>query len=606
MRLILSGVQDFDQKNMSNVRLLGPWCLQKDQNPIPLESLEMFKEPKRPVNSVSLQGTQKIEEAISRVLPALALAMNRYHGRNYSERFWDILTRHTVTGLMVLLYDRYCRLTELLDSDETFETEIYSDQTNLKRPLHFAGLIWGEQPVFNHFVYSRLVKFLNKPNLKFKEFDSQPEIYFHDNTFKALNRRLTVREHLGKIKKKIMMAYNQTFFNRAIKKGLLIRGVPGLEPRDLRKLVREMDRIGVPIASKIKRDAVTAKISRKSDSVIRIQSGSDDTFIQFVDQILPSLLPTIMTDGFEEWEAQGLKLINSRVRLCIFGPNFADKWVDRMELSLYKEFNGALCIGTQHGTGYGTFRYCPDPFQTEYKMFDEFNTWGWTQHEGVFLKANPLPQPMFAKIENTHRQVTDDIVFIGTLASGTVYFGLPVVDNDECYSYFLAKEKFLRSLNKNNYKDIFYRAYFAGTLFVDELKFVKDRFPELRLCKEALWPVLQTCRLAVLDHPGSTMHILASMNTPFILYKDPELWPMAKEMMPFLELFKKVGIYHESPESAAEKVNQIGQDVGKWWNSAEVQNARIEFIRFHALTSKNWPQVWAQFIADRLNQASKL
>ena len=41
--------------------------------------------------------------------------------------------------------------------------------------------------------------------------------------------------------------------------------------------------------------------------------------------------------------------------------------------------------------------------------------------------------------------------------------------------------------------------------------------------------------------------------------------------IPFFEELKRVGIFHETPESAALYINNIWHDVPAWWNSSEVR-----------------------------------
>jgi putative transferase (TIGR04331 family) len=54
----------------------------------------------------------------------------------------------------------------------------------------------------------------------------------------------------------------------------------------------------------------------------------------------------------------------------------------------------------------------------------------------------------------------------------------------------------------------------------------------------------------------------------------------------------EVGVFHKSPESAAEKVNQIYQDPLGWWLSPEIQKARKIFCLQYAWTKKTWRTDW--------------
>ena len=47
-----------------------------------------------------------------------------------------------------------------------------------------------------------------------------------------------------------------------------------------------------------------------------------------------------------------------------------------------------------------------------------------------------------------------------------------------------------------------------------------------------------------------------------------------------------VGIIHLSPKSAANKINDIWNDIDSWWNNSDTQNARRKFCdKFKRLQS---------------------
>ena len=49
---------------------------------------------------------------------------------------------------------------------------------------------------------------------------------------------------------------------------------------------------------------------------------------------------------------------------------------------------------------------------------------------------------------------------------------------------------------------------------------------------------------------------------------------VAKE---YFDKLKKVGVFHDTPESAASHINLIWHDVNSWWNSVDVKDAVNSF-----------------------------
>jgi len=67
------------------------------------------------------------------------------------------------------------------------------------------------------------------------------------------------------------------------------------------------------------------------------------------------------------------------------------------------------------------------------------------------------------------------------------------------------------------------------------------------------------------------------MNIPTVIYWDTKYWELSEPALPFFDKFKKVGIFHDSPSSAAQHINLIWENIDEWWNSIEVKSALHDF-----------------------------
>ena len=68
-----------------------------------------------------------------------------------------------------------------------------------------------------------------------------------------------------------------------------------------------------------------------------------------------------------------------------------------------------------------------------------------------------------------------------------------------------------------------------------------------------------------------------SMNIPTIMFWNQYYFEIRDSAIPYFEQLKIIGIFHETPESAARQMTKVWDDVGKWWNSKPVQDVREEF-----------------------------
>jgi putative transferase (TIGR04331 family) len=115
--------------------------------------------------------------------------------------------------------------------------------------------------------------------------------------------------------------------------------------------------------------------------------------------------------------------------------------------------------------------------------------------------------------------------------------------------------------------------------------------------------LLPLVRFVVVDHPGTSLLESLVINTPTILFWNPEHWRMRDEAKPFFDLLRSVNILHDSPLDAAGHCETIFEDPLKWWMSCPVQEVREAFIGTYALTSADCETEWRTMI-DSLVEGS--
>jgi len=89
------------------------------------------------------------------------------------------------------------------------------------------------------------------------------------------------------------------------------------------------------------------------------------------------------------------------------------------------------------------------------------------------------------------------------------------------------------------------------------------------------------------------------MNIPTILFWNPDTpqGRIREEAKEYFNQLKEVNVLHDTPESAAQFINNIfPNQIDNWWHSAEVQNVREKFCNNFALQTDNPIDQWADFI----------
>ena len=82
-------------------------------------------------------------------------------------------------------------------------------------------------------------------------------------------------------------------------------------------------------------------------------------------------------------------------------------------------------------------------------------------------------------------------------------------------------------------------------------------------------------------------------NFPTIAFWDPDLFDIRPDAMPLITRLREVGILHDTVDSAVQLIDEIYDDVQKWWEGPELQEARVMFCNSYAKTSDTWIKDWA-------------
>ena len=78
-----------------------------------------------------------------------------------------------------------------------------------------------------------------------------------------------------------------------------------------------------------------------------------------------------------------------------------------------------------------------------------------------------------------------------------------------------------------------------------------------------------------------------SNNIPALAFWRNNLDHAHESAKPYYQLLVDAGIVHLTPESAAQKVNEVWDDVEGWWGQDKVQNTRKQFCDRYARVSQN-------------------
>ena len=265
--------------------------------------------------------------------------------------------------------------------------------------------------------------------------------------------------------------------------------------------------------------------------------------------------------------------------------------------------SGFRLFGLQHGANYGNLRSVGIlPF--EYSQH-AFFTWGWRNHEGVPSNARPLPHPALTSICGRHKETAPRLILVGAEMSTYLYRLKSRPQAGAMLAYRKRKTAFFRCLaealglptpagtvscGRLAAPELLYRPYFKVAGGLDDADYVLRRVPEVGLCTGDLTERMLGCRLLVLDHYGTTLHMALAADVPTLTFWNRDEWGMERESERVLDILQECGILHASPEDAAHHAARFWNDPSTWWKSPPVRKARSLWLRRYA-TAHPWTRL---------------
>jgi putative transferase (TIGR04331 family) len=294
--------------------------------------------------------------------------------------------------------------------------------------------------------------------------------------------------------------------------------------------------------------------------------------------MIPMQIPTVYFEGYHDLVNRVKTLPWPSKPKAIFTCNAHDH-DDAFKLwaAIKTEIGVPLVIG-QHGGSYGVSkRVCGEDHQVA--IADRYLTWGWQDS-----RKNVFPAFAFTDVRKKQQKWNKDgnlLLITGPISRYSwISNSLPVSANQS--NRFINTQLKFAELLPDNIRTrlvVRLRSSFDKNQKTSYGERWIDAHPEITIdpSTESLPLVVHKNRLFVSGFNTTAHNYSLSRNIPTILFWDPEYWELRLDAQPYFDRFKQVGIFHDTPESAAAKVKEIWDNVGDWWFQEEIQSARREF-----------------------------
>lgn len=487
-----------------------------------------------------------------RVLGALVIRLNDIHGTAHSLRYWRILIGPWLAYLIHMLFDRWQSIHAALEHSDIEGSIVISgnDDESIPNDMdHFLELFIEDE--WNHYIYAAILQRIG----------SVPCI----NTYHTGNKSsldITGKSNI-KTKAAIILAKAASYFVKEHDAFMVGTYLPLLSEVRLQLRFRQVPQWWRKVSP------VKILVDREQRNWEMPVCGDTD-FEKFVLDMIPRQIPTVFLEGYKQLLEQTHKLPWPQSPKLIYTANVL--WHDSVSMAYTAEKTelGTPLVYGQHGGAYGVEKFTFGE-EHEIRISDRYLTWGWSS--GDDPSVVPVGMGMIVNKAGQSHNANKKLLLV-TQNIPRYTFRLCSESGRSFIGYLENNFTFASLLRENIRDDVLVRltSWERGWC---QFKRWEDRFPkvELELGCRKIHDLMQESRLVVLSYNSTGILETLAMGIPVVLFFDIKVAPLRDAAIPYYAELKRVGIFHDTPESAASHVNRIWDDVDAWWTGADVQEA---------------------------------
>lgn len=504
---------------------------------------------------------QYLQDFYERVLQDLTVQLNQLHCVDHSLRYWRILIGPWLGYFIQMLFDRWTSIQQAASSHELSGTIVLAGREEALVPNDmgsFIRLFIGDE--WNHHIYSTILqKFTTVPCILHSRDDSDVA----PTATPSISRK-------KKVMQKLLVLYGRAarVLTRDQDAFFLATYLPF---RDEMRLCRRLGQ--VPQLWRSVQSVQTAADENHRKWVVTGDSHIE--FESFARELIPQQIPTAYLEGYNQLVEKTACLPWPKHPKLIWTSNSENSDDVFKAWAAEKVDQGSPLVIGQHGGHYGVGRWS---FVEDHEVAisDCYLSWGWSNQEQP--KVKPVGQLKSKRpLGIRHADQTNTLLVTTTMPRHS-YFMYSSMVSRQWLDYFEDQCLFVQALSQPIRDALTVRLY-SEDYGWDQVTRWHDRFPDLCLDegKSNINGLIRQCRLYISTYNATTFLESFTMNVPTVIYWNPNHWELRESAIPCFEDLKRVGIFHETPESAARHVTAIWDDVDAWWNGPEMSEVLKRF-----------------------------
>jgi putative transferase (TIGR04331 family) len=483
-----------------------------------------------------------------RALVDLATQLNCIHGTTHGLRYWRILVGPWLAYFVQILFDRWLSINAAANQFDIEGTIVISgcdDEMVPNDMSHFSELMISD--IWNHKIYAYAIEFLESISIFKKEI--------------IANKKNQGEGNKTSFKAKVSNMFGKIFANLARENDAFLIGtyLPYLYNWKLNFRLQQIPQLW--------RSEQTVKVDLDSQQrKWAMPDHARNDFEKFLLDMLPKQIPVVYLEGYSRLIDQTHKLPWPKNPKLIYTANVL--WHDSlcMAYTAEKTENGTALVYGQHGGGYGTakFHFAEDH---EIAISDRYLRWGGrakkkTCDEGISKVRGRISHSINAK---------KNLLFV-TMTTPRYSFRLCAESAINYQDYTNNNFMFIKLVKESVLQNSIVRLSPSDNGRSQSAQW-HDLFPTIVVDggQRNISSLMKDARLVVSTYNQTAFLETLARGIPSVLFCDLAVTPLRETAIPYYDELRRVGIFHDTPASAADHVNRIWDDVGEWWTSDEVQ-----------------------------------
>ncbi len=539
----------------SSILFLGEWCRLYKRKEV-WEELDSELVPyhwdDRQKLDTDFHYLIKLHETL---LSELAQKLNEIHAVNYSLRYWRVLVGPWLGYFTQILFDRWSSIKQAENEYDLTGTIILQGNEEELVPNDMNSFIgFFLEDKWNHHIYSLILQ--NSTGIKCIEKERE-RIIEERAGFQTPTKNLILKNKFRKFiseSLKLLQGSEDAFF--------ITTYLPLIEEIKLNVRLKQFPQL---------RERVQP-VNVKVDSSQRQWILSGTSLLEFeslVRTIIPLQLPKIYLEGYSTLIRQ-IKLLNWPKRpKFIFTSNSHHSDDIFNAWAAQKVENGSPLFIGQHGGNYGIGRWSFVE-NHEIAISNAFISWGWSDNNKP--KVRPVGMLNNKMALNIDHETQTHILLVEHINPRQSYHLFSSAMSRQWIDYLNDQFRFVESLPQSLRNALIVRLHPQDWGWAPFQRW-KDRFPTLRIDQgnSDIKATIGVCRIYVSTYNATTFLEALVMDVPTVIFWNTSHWELRASAIPYFEELKRVGIFHETPESAAIHVSQVWNDVNGWWGRKDVR-----------------------------------